>query len=82
MRFFLRLARNLVAVLVVVVGAGVSVAFAHPAHDAIEIARAIEESGTVDAIVPSGGFTARTPFYLLRGVPNRTIFPIWKRQRK
>ncbi len=35
--------------------------------EAIEVARAIEASGCVDAIVPSGGFTSRTPFYLLRG---------------
>ncbi len=35
--------------------------------DAIGIARAIEASGKVDAIVPSGGFTSRTPFFLLRG---------------
>src|SRR4029079_18807842 len=38
MRFFLRLARNLVAVLVVVVGAGVSVAFAHPAAHVTDLA--------------------------------------------
>lgn len=36
-------------------------------EEAIAIARAIEASGTVDAIVPSGGFTSKTPFYLLRG---------------
>ncbi len=35
--------------------------------DAIEIARAIEASGDVDLLEPSGGFTSRTPFYLLRG---------------
>lgn len=35
--------------------------------EAVEIARAIEASGAVDALVPSGGFTSRTPFYLLRG---------------
>lgn len=34
---------------------------------AIEIAKAIEQNGHVDAIVPSGGFTSKTPFYLLRG---------------
>lgn len=34
---------------------------------AIEIARAIEASGTTDAIVASGGFTSRSPFFLLRG---------------
>lgn len=33
----------------------------------IEIARAIEQSGDVDLLVPSGGFTSKTPFYLLRG---------------
>ena len=38
MRFFLGLARNLVAVLVVVVGAGVSVAFAHPAAHVTDLA--------------------------------------------
>jgi 2,4-dienoyl-CoA reductase-like NADH-dependent reductase (Old Yellow Enzyme family) len=36
--------------------------------DAVEIARALERGG-LDAIVPSGGFTSRTPFYLLRGAP-------------
>ncbi|HEY8430469.1 MAG TPA: hypothetical protein VIL20_18945 [Sandaracinaceae bacterium] len=35
--------------------------------EAVEVARAIEASGDVDLIVPSGGFTSRTPFYLLRG---------------
>ncbi|NUO54325.1 MAG: NADH:flavin oxidoreductase [Polyangiaceae bacterium] len=35
--------------------------------DAVTIAQTIEKSGTADAIVPSGGFTSRTPFYLLRG---------------
>lgn len=34
---------------------------------AIEIARALEASGHVDLLVPSGGFTSRTPFFLLRG---------------
>lgn len=34
---------------------------------AIEVARALERSGDVDLVVPSGGFTSRTPFYLLRG---------------
>ncbi len=33
----------------------------------IEIARAIETSQLVDALVPSGGFTSKTPFFLLRG---------------
>ncbi len=36
-------------------------------EEAIDVARAIEASGHVDALVPSGGFTSRTPFYLLRG---------------
>ncbi|MBN8613425.1 MAG: NADH:flavin oxidoreductase [Deltaproteobacteria bacterium] len=36
-------------------------------EESIEIARAIERSGDVDLIVPSGGFTSRTPFFLLRG---------------
>jgi 2,4-dienoyl-CoA reductase-like NADH-dependent reductase (Old Yellow Enzyme family) len=35
--------------------------------EAVEVARAIEASGHVDLIVPSGGFTSKTPFYLLRG---------------
>jgi 2,4-dienoyl-CoA reductase-like NADH-dependent reductase (Old Yellow Enzyme family) len=35
--------------------------------EAVEVARAIEASGDVDLLVPSGGFTSRTPFYLLRG---------------
>lgn len=35
--------------------------------EAIAIARAIEEQGHADAIVPSGGFTSRSPFFLLRG---------------
>ncbi len=34
---------------------------------AIDIARAIEASGHVDVLVPSGGFTSKTPFFLLRG---------------
>lgn len=34
--------------------------------DAVEVAKALEKSG-IDAIVPSGGFTSRTPFYLFRG---------------
>jgi 2,4-dienoyl-CoA reductase-like NADH-dependent reductase (Old Yellow Enzyme family) len=36
-------------------------------EEAVAIAKAIEASGTADAIIPSGGFTSRTPFYLLRG---------------
>jgi 2,4-dienoyl-CoA reductase-like NADH-dependent reductase (Old Yellow Enzyme family) len=36
-------------------------------EEATEIARAIEAGGHVDLIVPSGGFTSRTPFFLLRG---------------
>jgi 2,4-dienoyl-CoA reductase-like NADH-dependent reductase (Old Yellow Enzyme family) len=35
-------------------------------EDAVELALALERTG-VDAIVPSGGFTGRNPFYLLRG---------------
>lgn len=35
--------------------------------ESIEIARAIEASGHVDLLVPSGGFTSKTPFFLLRG---------------
>lgn len=35
--------------------------------ESIAIARAIEASGHVDLLVPSGGFTSKTPFYLLRG---------------
>jgi 2,4-dienoyl-CoA reductase-like NADH-dependent reductase (Old Yellow Enzyme family) len=34
--------------------------------DAIEVVRGLEREG-VDAVVLSGGFTSRTPFYLLRG---------------
>lgn len=36
-------------------------------EEAVQVARALEASGSVDALVPSGGFTSRTPFYLLRG---------------
>ncbi len=36
-------------------------------EQAVAVARAIEASGDVDLIVPSGGFTSRTPFHLLRG---------------
>jgi 2,4-dienoyl-CoA reductase-like NADH-dependent reductase (Old Yellow Enzyme family) len=35
--------------------------------EAVEIARVIEASGDVDLLVPSGGFTSKTPFFLLRG---------------
>lgn len=35
--------------------------------EAVEIARAIEATGAVDALIPSGGFTSKTPFFLLRG---------------
>jgi 2,4-dienoyl-CoA reductase-like NADH-dependent reductase (Old Yellow Enzyme family) len=35
--------------------------------DALEVARGIEAAGHADLIVPSGGFTSKTPFYLLRG---------------
>lgn len=35
-------------------------------HEAVEFARALEREG-VDALVMSGGFTSRTPLYLLRG---------------
>lgn len=34
--------------------------------ESVEIARALESAG-VDAIVPSGGFTSKSPLYLLRG---------------
>jgi 2,4-dienoyl-CoA reductase-like NADH-dependent reductase (Old Yellow Enzyme family) len=34
---------------------------------AVEIAQAIARSGYVDLLVPSGGFTSKSPFYLLRG---------------
>jgi 2,4-dienoyl-CoA reductase-like NADH-dependent reductase (Old Yellow Enzyme family) len=33
----------------------------------VEVARAIERAGHVDLLVPSGGFTSKSPFYLLRG---------------
>jgi 2,4-dienoyl-CoA reductase-like NADH-dependent reductase (Old Yellow Enzyme family) len=36
-------------------------------EESIAIARAIEQSGHVDLLVQSGGFTSKTPFYLLRG---------------
>lgn len=35
--------------------------------EALEVARAIERAGHVDLLVPSGGFTSKSPFYLLRG---------------
>lgn len=35
--------------------------------EAVEVARAIEATGMADALIPSGGFTSRTPFFLLRG---------------
>ncbi len=35
-------------------------------HDAIQIAKALEQEG-VDALLMSGGFVNKTPFYLLRG---------------
>ena len=40
-------------------------------QEAVEVARALEQAG-VDALVLSGGFTAKTPLYLLRGER-----PIW-----
>jgi 2,4-dienoyl-CoA reductase-like NADH-dependent reductase (Old Yellow Enzyme family) len=41
--------------------------------DAVEVARRMEAAGA-DALVPSGGFTSRTPFYMLRGrVPVREM---------
>jgi 2,4-dienoyl-CoA reductase-like NADH-dependent reductase (Old Yellow Enzyme family) len=36
-------------------------------EEAGEIAAALEESGSVDLLIPSGGFTSRSPFFLLRG---------------
>jgi 2,4-dienoyl-CoA reductase-like NADH-dependent reductase (Old Yellow Enzyme family) len=36
-------------------------------EDACEVAAALEASGAVDLLIPSGGFTSRSPFYLLRG---------------
>lgn len=35
--------------------------------DAIALARALDDGGWADGLVPSGGFTSKTPFYLLRG---------------
>jgi 2,4-dienoyl-CoA reductase-like NADH-dependent reductase (Old Yellow Enzyme family) len=44
--------------------------------EAIEIARALEANG-VDALVLSGGYTSRTPFYLMRGeVPLRAMIGV------
>ncbi len=41
--------------------------------EAVEVARALEAAG-VDALVLSGGFTSKTPFYLMRGdVPLREM---------
>lgn len=40
-------------------------------EDAIEVAKALENAG-VDALVLSGGYTSKTPFYLMRGE-----IPIW-----
>lgn len=39
--------------------------------ESIEIAKALEQAG-VDALILSGGFTSKTPFYLMRG-----DIPIW-----
>lgn len=39
--------------------------------DAVEVAKAMEKAG-VDALVLSGGYTSKTPFYLMRG-----DIPIW-----
>lgn len=36
-------------------------------EESIALAREIDASGLVDLLVPSGGFTSKTPFYLLRG---------------
>ena len=40
-------------------------------EDSIEVAKALEQSG-VDALVLSGGYTSKTPFYLMRGE-----IPVW-----
>jgi 2,4-dienoyl-CoA reductase-like NADH-dependent reductase (Old Yellow Enzyme family) len=46
--------------------------------DALEVARALEREG-IDAIVMSGGFTAVTPFYLMRGeTPLRDMIEVEK----
>ncbi len=39
--------------------------------ESIEVAKALEQAG-VDALILSGGFTSKTPFYLMRG-----DIPIW-----
>ncbi len=39
--------------------------------EAVEIAKKLEQAG-VDALILSGGFTSKTPFYLLRG-----DVPLW-----
>lgn len=36
-------------------------------EDTVALARAVEAAGTLDGLVLSGGFTSRTPLYLLRG---------------
>lgn len=36
-------------------------------EDAVELSRALEHQGALDALVLSGGFTSRSAFYLLRG---------------
>ncbi|MFO7614441.1 MAG: NADH:flavin oxidoreductase [Bacteroidales bacterium] len=41
-------------------------------RDSIPVARALEKAG-VDALILSGGFTSKTPFYLLRG-----DVPLWE----
>ena len=46
--------------------------------DAVEVARSLEREG-IDAIVMSGGFTAVTPFYLMRGeTPLRDMIDVEK----
>jgi len=40
-------------------------------EDSVEVAKAFEQSG-VDALVLSGGYTSKTPFYLMRG-----DIPVW-----
>lgn len=40
-------------------------------EDSVEVAKALEQSG-VDALVLSGGYTSKTPFYLMRGE-----IPVW-----
>jgi 2,4-dienoyl-CoA reductase-like NADH-dependent reductase (Old Yellow Enzyme family) len=42
-------------------------------EEAVSVARRFEEEGAA-ALIPSGGFTAKTPFYMLRGrVPTREM---------